>query len=240
MRGVGWLNVKEGYDYTSGRDELRKKNSGLDFVDWHTFLLFWLGVEMLIWIKWLEKRAIRIEIRWERRQIQKLERDKLVEKCQRERILWGGWDPLIFELLKAPPFICGEPIPPTSFFLFFLTRHAHAPFWHFRPTFFFFFFIQLFATKAFCSFQKRSSKMQFLCSTKSEYISFVLLYLFARILLKFYAFLLYGLYAYIFFSCFWEDIWMGRKFSIIVLINFINRLKKKNILQLQLYLENGF
>ena len=48
MRGVGWLNVKEGYDYTSGRDELRKKNSGLDFVDWHTFLLFWLGVEMLI------------------------------------------------------------------------------------------------------------------------------------------------------------------------------------------------
>ena len=65
LRGVGWLNVKEGYDYTSGRDELRKKNSGLDLVDWHTFLLFWLGVEMLIWIKWLEKRAIRIEIRWE-------------------------------------------------------------------------------------------------------------------------------------------------------------------------------
>ena len=33
---------------------------------------------------------------------------------------------------------------------------------------------------------------------------------------------------------------MGRKFSIIVVINFINRLKKKNILQLQFYLENGF
>ena len=102
--------------------------------------------------------------------------------------LMGGWDPLIFELLKAPPFICGEPIPPTSFFLFFDTSCPRALLTLPSHVFFPFFFIQLFATKAFCSFQKRSSKMQFLCSTKSEYISFVLLYLFARILLKFYAF----------------------------------------------------
>lgn len=37
MRGVGWFIAKEGYDYTYGRDELRKKNSGLDR---RTFLLF--------------------------------------------------------------------------------------------------------------------------------------------------------------------------------------------------------
>ena len=115
------------------------------------------------------------------------EREIISWKNVKERESYGRWDPLIFELLKAPPFICGEPIPPTSFFPFF---------WHVMPTRpsdtavprFFFFFIQLFATKAFCSFQKRSSKMQFLCSRKSEYISFVLLYLSARIFLKFYAF----------------------------------------------------
>ena len=47
---------------------------------------------MLIWIKWLEKRAIRIEIRWEETNPEigerERERDNLVEKCQRERILW--------------------------------------------------------------------------------------------------------------------------------------------------------
>lgn len=41
MRGVGWFIAKEGYDYTYGRDELRKKNSGLDCgLDRRTFLLF--------------------------------------------------------------------------------------------------------------------------------------------------------------------------------------------------------
>ena len=147
---------------------------------------------MLIWIKWLEKRAIRIEIRWEETnpEIGEREREREREiiswKNVKERESYGRWDPLIFELLKAPPFICGEPIPPTSFFLFFDTSCPRALLT--LPSHVFFFFIQLFATKAFCSFQKRSSKMQFLCSRKSEYISFVLLYLSARIFLKFYAF----------------------------------------------------
>ena len=48
LRGVGWLNVKEGYDYTSGRDELRKKNSGLDCGLAHvlTFLAWGGNVDM--------------------------------------------------------------------------------------------------------------------------------------------------------------------------------------------------
>ena len=86
---------------------------------------------MLIWIKWLEKRAIRIEIRWEEtnpeigERAREREREIISWKNVKERESYGRWDPLIFELLKAPPFICGEPIPPTSFFLFF---------WHVMPT----------------------------------------------------------------------------------------------------------
>ena len=147
---------------------------------------------MLIWIKWLEKRAIRIEIRWEETNPEigerERERDNLVEKCQRERILWKVGSTNI-RIVESTAVHMRRTDSTHIFLSFFLTRHAHAPFWHCRPTFFFF-FIQLFATKAFCSFQKRSSKMQFLCSRKSEYISFVLLYLSARIFLKFYAFFL--------------------------------------------------
>ena len=73
----------------------------------------------------MEKRAIRIEIRWEETnpEIGEREREREREiiswKNVKERESYGRWDPLIFELLKAPPFICGEPIPPTSFFPFF-------------------------------------------------------------------------------------------------------------------------
>lgn len=56
----------------------------------------------------MEKRA---KNRWEETN-HDLERDN-VKNCQRENLI--GWDPLIFELFDAPPFVCGEPIPPTLF-----------------------------------------------------------------------------------------------------------------------------
>ena len=39
---------------------------------------------------------------------------KSIQELSKGESFWG-WDPPIFELLKAPPFICGDTIPPTSF-----------------------------------------------------------------------------------------------------------------------------
>ena len=105
------------------------------------------------------------------------EREIISWKNVKERESYGRWDPLIFELLKAPPFICGEPIPPTSFFPFF---------WHVMPTRpsdtavprFFFFLFNYLPQKLFAHFKKGLQRCNFsVQESRNIYLLFCCIYL---------------------------------------------------------------
>ena len=135
---------------------------------------------MLIWIKWLEKRAIRIEIRWEETNPEigerERERDNLVEKCQRERILWKVGSTNI-RIVESTAVHMRRTDSTHIFLSFFLTRHAHAPFWHCRPTFFFFLFNYL-PQKLFAHFKKGLQRCNFsVQESRNIYLLFCCIYL---------------------------------------------------------------
>ena len=136
---------------------------------------------MLIWIKWLEKRAIRIEIRWEETNPEigerERERDNLVEKCQRERILWKVGSTNI-RIVESTAVHMRRTDSTHIFLSFFLTRHAHAPFWHCRPTFFFFFLFNYLPQKLFAHFKKGLQRCNFsVQESRNIYLLFCCIYL---------------------------------------------------------------
>ena len=136
---------------------------------------------MLIWIKWLEKRAIRIEIRWEETNPEigerERERDNLVEKCQRERILWkvGSTNIRIVESTAVHM----RRTDSTHIFLSF--------FWHVMPTrpsdtavprFFFFFLFNYLPQKLFAHFKKGLQRCNFsVQESRNIYLLFCCIYL---------------------------------------------------------------
>ena len=113
---------------------------------------------------------------WRERERER-ERDNLVEKCQRERILWKVGSTNI-RIVESTAVHMRRTDSTHIFLSFFLTRHAHAPFWHFRPTFFFYFLFNYLPQKLFAHFKKGLQRCNFsVQESRNIYLLFCCIYL---------------------------------------------------------------
>ena len=100
-----------------------------------------------------------------------------MEKCQRERILWKVGSTNI-RIVESTAVHMRRTDSTHIFLSFFLTRHAHAPFWHFRPTFFFYFLFNYLPQKLFAHFKKGLQRCNFsVQESRNIYLLFCCIYL---------------------------------------------------------------